>query len=270
MIHIILHKFKSFQLQSRILIALFGMPLLLGSAYLNFFAFLIFWTLVWIFMLLELAELIQLKTQKKYLFILSGAVFLVVLIQLSHSFDTPWLLPVSWLLFPLAIWLIIKFPRKNTLLLYFAYILYATFPMFFLFNIFQKQGTNAILLILLSVWAMDTFSYFTGITFGKHPIAPRLSPKKTIEGTFGGIVGASFVFLILLHYFKLPLGGLNPYLWSSLLMISAFTGDLLESYLKRQFDVKDSGQILMGHGGMLDRFDSLMIFVYAYAIVLIP
>jgi phosphatidate cytidylyltransferase len=266
----IIQRFNSFQLQSRLWIALLGIPLLLGSTHLNLYAFLIFWTLVWVFMLLELTDLIQLKKQKKYLFILSASLILVFFIQLSFSAYVLGILTLSWLLFPLSIWLIIKFPKKDHFLIYFAYLAYATFPLFFLFYVFQKQGSSSVILILLGVWAMDTFSYFTGITFGKHPIAPRLSPKKTIEGTLGGIFGASVVFLLLLHYFKLPLNGLNPYVWSLLLMISAFTGDLLESYLKRQFDKKDSGEILMGHGGMLDRFDSMLFFVYAYALVLLP
>jgi phosphatidate cytidylyltransferase len=265
----LIHKFSSFQLQSRILIALFGVPLLIGSAFLDSYAFLIFWTLIWIFVVLELASLIQLKEQKKYLFILSASVLYVVLIHFSQSSHMAWFFSFTWLFFPLFIWLIIKLTKAHSLLLYLAYLAYVTFPMFFLFTIFQKQGPYAILLILFTVWAMDTFSYFTGIVFGKHPIAPKLSPKKTIEGTLGGIIGASILFIILLQYFKLPHYGFNPYLWALLLTVSAFTGDLLESYLKRQFDKKDSGKILLGHGGMLDRFDSFLFLVYAYAIVLI-
>ncbi|HOI25532.1 MAG TPA: phosphatidate cytidylyltransferase [Caldisericia bacterium] len=264
-----IQKFNSFQLQSRLWIALIGIPLLLGSTRLNLFAFLTFWTLVWVFMLLELAELIQVKNQKKYLFILCASLMYIFFIQASFTSWASWVLRVSWLIFPLSIWLIIKFPKKEHVLIYFAYLAYITFPLFFLFHIFQKLGSNSIVLILLGVWAVDTFSYFTGITFGKHPIAPKLSPKKTIEGTLGGIIGASLVFLVLLHYFKLPIYGLNPYLWSLLLMLSAFTGDLLESYLKRQFGKKDSGEILMGHGGMLDRFDSMLFFVFAYILVLL-
>jgi len=267
---LLIHKFSSFQLQSRILIALFGVPLLISSAFLDPYAFLVFWTLIWVFIVLELASLIQLKEQKKYLFILFAAVLYIVLIQFNHNYSLTWFFSFTWLLFPLSIWLIIKLSKGHFLLLYLAYLAYVTFPIFFLFRIFQKQGPYAILLILFTVWAMDTFSYFTGIAFGKHPIAPRLSPKKTIEGTLGGIIGASVLFVFLLHCFNLSHHGINPYLWALLLTVSAFTGDLLESYLKRQFNKKDSGKILLGHGGMLDRFDSFLFLVFAYAIMLIP
>lgn len=112
--------------------------------------------------------------------------------------------------------------------------------------------------IVLSIWANDTCAYFVGSRFGKHKLAPRISPNKSTEGFWGGIAGSLAVWLVLGIF---GVGGLDVAL--SLLcglfvgMISVF-GDLFESRIKRSVGVKDSGDILPGHGGMLDRCDSLI------------
>ncbi|MGG3873871.1 phosphatidate cytidylyltransferase [Brevibacillus laterosporus] len=120
------------------------------------------------------------------------------------------------------------------------------------------------IIILLSVWSTDSGAYFAGKAFGKRKLWPDISPNKTVEGALGGflaslvIVGAIDAFLIFL---QVP--GALP--WGQALAIAAITGivgplgDLVESAYKRHFAVKDSGHILPGHGGILDRFDSMLI-----------
>lgn len=116
------------------------------------------------------------------------------------------------------------------------------------------------------LWTSDTGAYLTGISIGKHPMFPRISPKKSWEGFAGGVVFTIIVAVIIAKYFvAIPVMD-----WIAIaIIISIFGvwGDLIESMLKRSLEVKDSGNILPGHGGILDRFDSVifsapLVFVY--------
>ena len=126
-----------------------------------------------------------------------------------------------------------------------------------------------ILFIFILIWSSDSFAYVVGRFFGKRPLAPILSPKKTIEGFLGGIIGTISVAIIANYYWNLlPLHiGVSLALGVS---IAAPLGDLLASAIKREADVKDSGVFLPGHGGALDRLDSfitaapLAIIIYQY------
>jgi phosphatidate cytidylyltransferase len=139
-----------------------------------------------------------------------------------------------------------------------------------------------ILALFILVWTNDTFAYLTGMAIGKHKFFERISPKKTWEGIIGGIV---FTILMGIGLYKLypdiaPLGklgfsGLTMIEWVGLaLVVSIFAdlGDLVESMLKRSLGIKDSGSIIPGHGGMLDRFDAILLaapaaFVYMMFII---
>ncbi|MBK9283897.1 MAG: phosphatidate cytidylyltransferase [Sphingobacteriaceae bacterium] len=112
--------------------------------------------------------------------------------------------------------------------------------------------------IILLIWCNDTFAYLGGSLFGKRKLIERISPGKTWEGTFTGII-LSFALSFLLNTLLIPLPN---YLWmimGVLVPIFATLGDLIESKLKREADVKDSGKLMPGHGGILDRFDSLLL-----------
>jgi phosphatidate cytidylyltransferase len=107
------------------------------------------------------------------------------------------------------------------------------------------------------LWSNDTFAYLVGITMGKHKFSEKISPKKTWEGVIGGILFGLLAAFIISIFFK------ELTLWQWLLAalsinISGIFGDLSESLLKRHFQVKDSGNIFPGHGGILDRFDSVI------------
>lgn len=112
--------------------------------------------------------------------------------------------------------------------------------------------------ILALVWTVDTFAYFTGLLIGKHSFSPRLSPHKTVEGAFGAIIGGLAISL-LFHYLAPEKFGL---LWSLGLGIyggiASQIGDLIESKVKREIGIKDSGRFIPGHGGLWDRFDSFL------------
>ena len=107
------------------------------------------------------------------------------------------------------------------------------------------------------VWANDVFAYLTGMAFGRHRLFERLSPKKSWEGFFGGLVGAVVAAAVVAR-----LMGDNLYVWCGLavvVVITAVLGDLVESMFKRAADVKDSGNLIPGHGGVLDRFDAMLV-----------
>jgi phosphatidate cytidylyltransferase len=126
-------------------------------------------------------------------------------------------------------------------------------------------GVHAIMWLMLVVWATDTFAYFAGRIIGGPKLAPVLSPKKTWAGLLGGMAGAASVSVIYAAYF-LPS-------WAALagvgaaLAVVAQLGDIFESALKRRFNMKDSGNLIPGHGGILDRVDGLVVAGVVAAII---
>lgn len=122
-----------------------------------------------------------------------------------------------------------------------------------------EQGTAWLLLAVLTTFAVDTKAYFTGKALGRHRMAPRISPGKTWEGAVGGLVGGIGTATILVWSFDLPLElALAPLLGLGVAVV-AQTGDLIESAIKRAADAKEAGHLLPGHGGILDRLDSVVL-----------
>jgi len=119
------------------------------------------------------------------------------------------------------------------------------------------------LMIISSIWINDTMAYIIGSLIGKTPLS-KISPKKTWEGTIGGVVLSVFV-VGLIAFFGLNSGAITIYimLLAAIACVAGTFGDLLESKLKRLAGVKDSGNIMPGHGGFLDRFDSLLLAIPA-------
>ena len=143
-------------------------------------------------------------------------------------------------------------------------------------NYLENEGIYYIAIALLSAWMTDTCAYFTGFFLGRKKLCPKISPKKTVEGAIGGIVGCVVfnVVATLIYNIILPEGQSYPVLIiipiSVLLSIIGMCGDLSASVIKRNMGIKDYGKIMPGHGGIMDRFDSVAFTAPAlYAILLI-
>lgn len=131
-------------------------------------------------------------------------------------------------------------------------------------------GSMLILVVLGIVWSADIGAYFTGKNFGKHKLMPKVSPNKTIEGLAGGVVAAVIFVLAFCHFTNVDMSVWPIYaVMTVFIALFSAIGDLLESMFKREAGLKDSGSCLPGHGGILDRLDSLTaaapIFVLCYA-----
>ncbi len=132
---------------------------------------------------------------------------------------------------------------------------------------FHDRGPKLVFFLLLVVWLGDAGAYYVGKKFGKRKLSPQISPKKTVEGAIGGLL-TSVVTAIVIHFTffeDFPL--LHAIIAGALLSVSGMIGDLAESMWKRSANVKDSGTLLPGHGGFLDRFDSIFFtapILYTY------
>jgi len=153
-------------------------------------------------------------------------------------------------------------------------LIYCTLPFVAMYQIHFYNGNFGGIYVLLYcfilVWTNDTFAYLSGRFFGKHKLFERISPKKTWEGTIGGLIfTAAMVFV--LNIFT-PLDLVFWLVASQIIAVSAILGDLFESLLKRNAGIKDSGNLIPGHGGVLDRFDAMLfaapIFLFLLTIYL--
>jgi phosphatidate cytidylyltransferase len=146
--------------------------------------------------------------------------------------------------------------------------LYVGLPLGALIAIGWTHSREAAFLVVLTVVASDSLQYYAGRLFGRRPLAPAISPKKTVEGALGGYVGGAMAMAWLggLWLPAMPLG--TRLLLSVVLVTLGIIGDLLESVLKRAAAVKDSSQLIPGHGGVLDRIDALLLVVPVYYVAL--
>jgi phosphatidate cytidylyltransferase len=121
----------------------------------------------------------------------------------------------------------------------------------------MSNGFYYVWLIFIGAFATDTFAYFTGKLLGRHKLYPQVSPNKTIEGAIGGVIGCTLISIFYFNYLSI-----NKYsyiiIFSVYASVFSMVGDLTASKIKREFGIKDFGNCLPGHGGMLDRFDSLL------------
>ena len=133
-------------------------------------------------------------------------------------------------------------------------------------NINENYDPSIILFMFLLVWTFDSFAYIFGVNFGKNKIMPSISPKKSWEGFFGGLVCTVIVAQIITK--NIDVNKINIIVISILIPFTASLGDFIISYYKRAAKVKDSGKIIPGHGGMLDRMDAFIITIPVFYILI--
>lgn len=254
--------------------------LLFGILY-NKYSFVIVFGVVLIFALDEFFKLIEQKTPhliSKLFNIISG-VIIFISAYLFLEEKSILALPISaliYLLFLFASTIVIKRPDIFNTIIYSAFgQLYITLPFCLLLLIsYEYKLENTlyyyafVLAIFVFIWVNDTFAFLTGITLGKHKLLERISPKKTIEGFVGGIfftmlAGVGFSFLFTEYNILFWIG------FAFIASLFATLGDLFESLIKRTYKVKDSGILIPGHGGILDRIDSLLLVIPAIYVYLL-
>jgi len=173
---------------------------------------------------------------------------------------------VAFLLVLLAIY-VFTFPKNDPkrLMSTLFCVFYAPMMFSLIYRIRDMENGFAIVwLVFIGSWVSDVFAYFVGMTIGKHKLAPVLSPKKSIEGAVGGVAGSTIVGALLGYAFKYYGLGTSDYIWMFAVIggtasIASQIGDLAASGIKRHYNVKDYGTLIPGHGGMMDRFDSVIM-----------
>ena len=177
-------------------------------------------------------------------------------------------LMITYLLAILAVY-VFRFPKYHDreIMAAFMSFFYVSVMLSYIYKIrVMDNGGYFVVLIFLCSWGNDTLAYCFGVLFGKHKMSPHLSPKKSVEGLIGGILGAGLLGLLyglFLQYF-IHIDITMDYLFIVLFIICALgafpavIGDLAASAIKRNYDIKDYGTLIPGHGGILDRFDSVI------------
>lgn len=136
----------------------------------------------------------------------------------------------------------------------------------FWFTQYEKNNMEYVLFFLICIWLYDSMAYSVGKLIGKTPIFPKVSPKKTIEGTVGGsVITLSIMYVLNRYWLQLEP---NALLLAGVVIFFATFGDFVESYMKRKLGIKDSGNLIPGHGGILDRFDSILLAALPYLVII--
>lgn len=162
---------------------------------------------------------------------------------------------------------VFKFPKYHASQIMSTYFAFIYAPVLFSFVYLTREleyGVYFVWVIFISSWISDTCAYCVGMLFGKHKLAPVLSPKKSIEGSIGGIVGSAIVGALFGYFVVEQVITSAQVTWVFALIggcgsIVSQIGDLAASAIKRNYDIKDYGKLIPGHGGIMDRFDSVLI-----------
>lgn len=218
--------------------------------------------------LIGMTEIYKILEVNKNLLGFVGYAAAVVYFALIRFGMTEWItmLTIAFLIVLMAVY-VLAYPkyRSEHIMLAFFGLFYVAFMLSYVYQIrMLEQGAYLVWLVFLCSWGCDTSAYCVGMTLGKHKLAPVLSPKKSIEGAVGGVVGAALlgaVYAVAINHFA---SGANAdaVQYAIICAVGAVisqVGDLAASAIKRNHDIKDYGKLIPGHGGILDRFDSVII-----------
>ncbi len=261
-------------LKKRVITALWGFPLLIAAVWFDqplpwFTILMVIWGLMAV---LEFYKLVN--TAKVAPLTYFGLVWTLLFI-LSPHFDniflTPFLLTSAIILS--LIWLL-RHPQREGAFIGWAWTIAGILYIGWLLSYFVAlrgldDGRDWVFLALFTTFGSDSSAFFVGRVLGKHRLAPNISPGKTWEGAIAGVFSAIIISLLLVNLLSLPLSYGGAILLGLLVSVFSQLGDLVESLLKRNMGVKDSGKLISGHGGFLDRIDSVVfagVVVYYYVL----
>lgn len=259
-----------FLLAIRVISALIGVPILIAIVYFGNFILAASLLVLILLGILEFQKfIINAGYQQMLTMIIIGQVFMALAVFNQWRLWSS--LSVLLIFILLVFQCLIKFPRYGFVdlsLNLFAsiYIGWTLQHLMLLRNL--AEGFFLLMFLFLVIWATDIGAFFAGSFWGKHKLAPLVSPNKTMEGSLGGLVLSLIVAIIFNSFFKLFSLPIILVLALSLSSVGQI-GDLFESALKRLAQVKDSGKIIPGHGGILDRFDSIILATPVYYYLLL-
>lgn len=263
-------------LRQRIITAAWLAPLVLAGLFgLQDGAFALFTALIVLLGAWEWTNLAGVMRQHQRILLVAGLAVVMLLMWLSGAAFAVWPLWCAALGWLLNLYWVIHYPDKGRqwhatprrLLMG----LWVLVPCWVGFNILRDSGAVWLLFVLLLVWSADIGAYFAGRRFGRRKLAPRVSPGKSWEGVIGGLVATTVLAVIFALWQSLSFKvGVGLVIVTIAVTLVSVLGDLLESMLKRYRDIKDSSQLLPGHGGILDRIDSLTAAIPLFALLYLP
>jgi len=251
----------------RILTALVGIPIVIACIY---YGGLAFYTMFFVVILFSVIEFFNICKKYNPMNILGTILAILFFIILSFGSYVQEFIIVSILLLFFCAMLKNSIENVSSKLAVTCFgtffITWTLFHMILIRNI-DNYGMHYIIFLFANIWMLDTGAYFIGKKFGKHKLASIVSPKKTIEGAVAGVVTAIIVSLVYRYLFmQEAMTNMDAIIYALVISFVGQFSDLAESLFKRDCNIKDSGNIIPGHGGMLDRFDSYLfcapIFYY--------
>ncbi|MBB3191139.1 phosphatidate cytidylyltransferase [Halomonas cerina] len=260
-------------LRQRITTAAWLVPLALGGLFgLSGGGFALFTAAIVLIAGWEWANLAGLTASFRRLLPVAALAVLMALLYATGASRSPWLLWLGALGWLVNLYWVSGHPDRQAQWqstgMRLAMGLWVLLPAWVGFNVLRESGAVWLLFVLLLVWGADIGAYFIGRALGRHKLAPRVSPGKTREGVAGGLAVTTLLALVFAVWQGLGLaGGLVLLVVTLVVTLVSVLGDLLESMLKRHRGIKDSSQLLPGHGGVLDRIDSLTAAVPLFALL---
>ena len=206
------------------------------------------------------------KIEKTPLVLVADVMVALYYLNLKWLFFEPMMILMAFLICIMFVYVFTypKYEAKDVLATFFGFA-YVAIMLSYVYQIrMLENGVYLAFLIFICSWGCDTCAYCVGVLIGKHKMAPVLSPKKSIEGAVGGVLGTALLTVIYTSVFRAQMG-LETEDVVILAIIAAvaglisMVGDLTASAIKRNYDIKDYGTLIPGHGGIMDRFDSMMI-----------
>jgi len=257
----------------RVISAVVGIPIVIGSVYYGGHWYALFLLLVVNLGVFEYNHLLRNNGYNAYAFFgFSGvSLFLAALYFERIDLIYPLIMVIFFFLFTAVLFNMNKMSLADSAISLWGIIYIGGMGGYLLLLRMLPEGAVYTYILLAGVWTHDTFAYFIGIKWGMHKFAPGISPNKSVEGSIAGIIGTIAIFFSVAILFPglIPVNPGPAIILALGISVFAQLGDLFESALKRQLQVKDSGNIIPGHGGILDRFDSLLLsapLVYYFAL----